>query len=286
MGNTENHNLGKVIMSAKNYAFTINNPTEDEELNLQNLEVGFIIYQLEQGDNNTPHFQGYVQFATRKTLLSAKRAISQRAHLEVARGSPQENVAYCSKDPKIRGPYRHGEISNPGERTDILRFIEATKTASNDAELLELCPRQFVLYTRCIDRIRNSIIVKRTWEMENTVYWGPSGSGKTRRAMDESGDDTYWLSKGDTSQTIWWDGYRGQATVIIDDFYGWLPWTFILRLLDRYPFAVQYKGGYREFTSQKIIITSNTEPSVWYKNVPNDDVTPLIRRINKIERMI
>lgn len=56
----------------------------------------------------------------------------------------------------------------------------------------------------------------------------------------------------------------------------------MLRLLDRYPFNVQFKGGSLPFTSKKIYITSNQEPRTWYKNVPNEDYTPLIRRITTI----
>lgn len=273
-------------MSAKNYCFTLNNPTLDEEEVLQNAEVSYIIYQLEVGENNTQHFQGYVQFDRRKTLLSAKRTIGRRAHLQIARGTPQENVTYCSKVPQIRGPYSRGAISISGQRNDILQFVEAVKTASTDAQLVEGFARQFLQYSKAIDRIRNAYIVPRSWEMDNTVYWGPSGSGKTRRATQEAGNDVYFVSKGDGNQVTWFDGYTGQETVILDDFYGWLPWNFILRMLDRYPFAVQYKGGSRQFTSRRIFITSNTEPGLWYKNIPNDDVTPLIRRLNKIEHIV
>jgi len=273
-------------MSAKNYSFTINNPTEQDETCLQNAEVQFIIYQLELGENLTEHFQGYVQFTSRKTKRSANILLGNRAHLEVSRGSPEDNITYCSKVPQIRGPYQRGEVSRPGTRTDIVQFIESIKRSSTDAELLETNPELFLRHARVIDRVRSAYITKRQHEMQVTVYWGPSGTGKTRRATQEAGDSTYWVSKGDKSQTIWWDGYVGQESVILDDFYGWLPWTFMLRLLDRYPFQIQYKGGMREFTSKNIFITSNQEPASWYTNIPNNDMTPLLRRINKIEHIV
>jgi len=273
-------------MTQRNWCFTLNNPSEEEEEHLKEVEVGYIIFQLESGLNGTSHFQGYVQFKTRRSLLQCKRSLGERCHLEPARGSPDDNVAYCSKlDGQIRGPYVRGEISKPGERRDIQAFVSSVKEAKSDAELVDLHPEHFVRYHKAVDRIRNAFIVSRSWEMRVVVYWGPSGVGKTRRAVEEAGPSVYFVSKGDNNQPVWFDGYQGEETVIIDDFYGWLPWTFILRLLDRYPFSVQYKGGFRQFTSRQIFITSNVHPDKWYKNVPNDDITPLLRRINLIINM-
>jgi len=75
----------------------------------------------------------------------------------------------------------------------------------------------------------------------------------------------------------WWDGYSGQPVVVIDEFYGWLGYDFLLRLLDRYSFAVETKGGSVSFTSKLVIFTSNKPPSEWYRNI--QDLGPLLRRI-------
>lgn len=75
----------------------------------------------------------------------------------------------------------------------------------------------------------------------------------------------------------WWDGYSGQTVVVIDEFYGWLGYDFLLRLLDRYSFAVETKGGSVSFTSKLVIFTSNKPPSEWYRNV--QDLSPLLRRL-------
>lgn len=78
----------------------------------------------------------------------------------------------------------------------------------------------------------------------------------------------------------WWDGYSGQHTVIIDEFYGQLRWSFVLQLLDRYPLRVETKGGCVPFVSRRIIITSNREPSQWYKS--SIDPAPLLRRLTAV----
>ena len=52
-----------------------------------------------------------------------------------------------------------------------------------------------------------------------------------------------------------------------------------LRICDRYPLRVEYKGGMTQFVSKTLIITSNREPRDWYKC--ECDVSALYRRINQ-----
>lgn len=270
--------------TSRNYTFTVNSPVENDDTILQSADVQYIIWQYEQGTNL--HIQGYVQFKRPCTIKTAKKKLISRGHYEIARGTPEQNIAYCTKsETRVRHGGERGTVNKQGKRNDIESFIKSIRDARCDAELLDEHPQEFLRYYRAVDRIRNSTITPRNWEMQVFVYWGRSGSGKTRRSYQEAGDNVYFISKGDQHHSVWFDGYNGQESVILDDFYGWLPWSFMLRLLDRYPFAVQLKGGYREFTSKKIFITSNTHPETWYKNVPNDDLTPLLRRINKIEEM-
>lgn len=69
--------------------------------------MGYCCWQLERGENGTPHFQGYVQFND-KMSLSKMKALGglERAHLEVAKGKWQDNKKYCSKDEgRLDGPF-------------------------------------------------------------------------------------------------------------------------------------------------------------------------------------
>lgn len=65
----------------------------------------------------------------------------------------------------------------------------------------------------------------------------------------------------------WWDGYNGQAVVIIDDFryasvadHGGL--SYLLRILDRYDTKIEIKGGVRTFLAEYVIITCPFSPIV------------------------
>ncbi len=60
------------------------------------------------------------------------------------------------------------------------------------------------------------------------------------------------------------------------------PLAKMLRLLDRYPFRVPFKGGYRQFRSGLIIITCPKHPESCYLD-DGEDVAQLLRRINEIK---
>ena len=120
---------------------------------------------------------------------------------------------------------------------------------------------QWVKYHHAFNLYRLTVQAQRDWPMEVHVYWGAAGTGKSRRAFDEN-PAAYWLAHSNGG--VWFDGYNGQSCIIIDDFYGWLPWSFLLRLLDRYPMHVPVKGGHIPLVARKIVFTSNQAPIKWY----------------------
>lgn len=87
---------------AKNWCFTLNNYNDADQDNLRALattdEVSFLVFGREIGESGTPHLQGYLEFSVRKRLSQVKALVSQRAHLEVRRGTGPEAREYCLKD--------------------------------------------------------------------------------------------------------------------------------------------------------------------------------------------
>jgi hypothetical protein len=80
----------------------------------------------------------------------------------------------------------------------------------------------------------------------------------------------------------WWDGYDGHEDVIVDDFRAsFCKLEYLLRLTDRYPFRVAYKGGFRQFLAKRIFFTSAFSPEQLFSG-GNDNVDQLLRRINTI----
>ena len=80
--------------------------------------------------------------------------------------------------------------------------------------------------------------------------------------------------------TKWFDGYMGQSVILIEEFSGQVNIEFMLGLLDCYTQMVEVKGGSTYLNAKTIYITSNVEPSDWYKNIltGNDELRPAHRR--------
>lgn len=109
---------------AKRWVFTLNNPTPEEVVNLNNLgpQVEYLVFGNEVGENGTPHLQGYVHFKAAVRFTTAKNKLSPRVHLEVARGSPEEAATYCKKDGNFQ---EYGVLpEGQGKRRDLDAFFD------------------------------------------------------------------------------------------------------------------------------------------------------------------
>lgn len=115
------------------------------------------------------------------------------------------------------------------------------------------------------------------------VLWGETGTGKTKRAYEVasslSPDDNYYVK---TSYNQWWQGYRGQEVVLIDEYAGQWPMPYLLLVLDRYALTVEYKGGSANLRASKFILTSNIHPDEWYPHAKPEHLAALKRRLSKV----
>jgi len=114
----------------------------------------------------------------------------------------------------------------------------------------------------------------RDWKTTVVVLWGDTGIGKSRWCKDNY-PNAYWKPK-----SKWWDGYKGQDVVIVDDFYGWLPIDDLLRLCDRYPKLEERKGSVCQFLAKTLIFTSNSCWENWYKAWNDKHIAAMRRRID------
>lgn len=265
---------------AKYWMYTINNPhNEDQPKEWQNV-VQYTIWQVEMGENGTLHLQGYLVLKKAQTLEYLKKHFDNGAHWEIRRGTHIQAKEYCSKeDTKVLGPFELGDDSKvptgQGQRSDLLAVKKAIDEGKDEIYLVDehfgTCAKHMRFF-RDYKRIKSA---QRNWKTEVWVIWGKTGTGKSRYCAEHY-PNAYWKP-----QSNWWDGYTGQEVVVIDEFYGWLSYSFMLRLLDRYPLVLETKGGHTTFLAKKIIITSNKEPKDWFDPVRNA-FAPLERRIDKV----
>lgn len=263
-----------------NWCFTLNNPAADDVPRAWD-GVRYCVWQKEQGENGTPHLQGYLVLTQKKTLSYVK-LLCPAAHWEIRRGTHKQAKAYCTKEESRKdGPWEFGDEPVQGKRTDLIEICEKVKAGTSTATIAEEHSDTFVRYHRGILCLQFTLSRPRNFKTEVTVIYGATGVGKSKWAFDKFGEEAYWKLPNNK----WWDGYTGQDVCIIDEFYGWLSWTEILRLCDRYPCGVESKGGVLQFRSKKLIFLSNDHPIRWYSN-PRCQYPTLARRIENLGEMI
>lgn len=150
---------------------------------------------------------------------------------------------------------------------------EALDAGETDENIARMDFELWVKYNKSFNVYKALIAPKRNHEMTFIILVGPTGCGKSRYCLEQY-PDAYWKQRSQ-----WWDGYENHESVIIDEYYGWLPYDLLLRIADRYPMQVEIKGGQANFTAKQICITSNLPPKAWYKNITN--MAALYRRVTK-----
>lgn len=270
--------------TARHFCFTsyANEPPAFDDAKMR-----YLIYQLEVcPSTGKSHYQCYVELNTAMRPTTFKALIGGQPHVEYRKGSRDQARSYCMKEDSRIEPYvEHGTWNtSQGKRNDLEEIYSQIASGISDATILESHPGQYIRYARGIREARftfntRDLSKKRRTELKCVVYWGPTGTGKTRRAFDKGGDSLFCLTKGNSSN-VWFDGYTGEQTLLLDDFYGWISYGYLLQLLDIYPIRLEVKGGHTWAAWTRIIITSNKAPTEWYQRI---DISALERRITKVK---
>lgn len=244
------------------------------------------------GDGSgTHHLQGYLE-ATHSIRLPQLKNWQPTAHFEIRRGTRKQALKYVTKqDTRVTntsptvigiGEEEFGRLINSSNGTktnsEILTEIQTKiQEGATDEQIADEYFEVWVKYHVAISKYRVLKTTQRNWQCETIIIWGPTGTGKSRYALEHY-PGAYWKQRSQ-----WWDGYMDHDTIIIDEFYGWIPYDLLLRLCDRYPLLLEVKGGQVQCTAKTIIITSNNAIHTWYRNIINIDA--LKRRITKVIHM-
>lgn len=261
---------------ARAYCFTKNNP--EEPLDEEELGCSYLLYQLEVGEEGTPHFQGLVYFSTQIAITSVI-ALMPGCHITVCIDL-EASIKYCQKEEgRLEGPYEWGVRPVQGKRSDLTAALADVAAMKPMAEVALCHPSVYVRYYRGLTAYRTVTAKPRDKPTECISVVGPTNTGKSYDARKQW-PDAFWKNKGD-----WWDGYDQHDVVIIDEFYGWLPFDFMLRMLDCTPLQVPTKGGFVNFVATKVVILSNRHVEDWYRGIPVECLPALKRRISQWEKL-
>lgn len=258
-----------------------------------NTYIKYLVCQLEEAASGYIHWQGYVEF-TEPTRWRRAQALlgGGNCWLGKRRGTREQARDYCTKQETrtwFPEPFEIGVFEAGGQgrmsglSTVIQRKRDNPELPLHDA--IEGYEDVFVRHSNGLPRLFDlKYPQRRDRSVAPTVIWlyGASGIGKTRAAWDwleaNFPGKTYQKESDDT----WWDGYKGQPAVLIDEAKGQIPITLMLKWLDRYPCDVRVKGGTCALLATTFVLTSIHAPTAYYGS---ENEPELNRRISKFIHM-
>lgn len=256
------------------FVFTLHNYSDETVEAIKAIPCKAIIAGFELGEKGeTKHIQGAISFGKKQMRAGAlMNALKTHCFPQKMKGDWSDQ-SYCFKEGNL---IRMEDNRVQGQREDLIGFRESLKRGADDVELLENNLREFAKFPRLVHMAREAYTKKKSREfrkVEVIVMWGPAGVGKTRKAYEE---DAYVF---DDYEDGWWNGYSGEKTILIDEFYGGIKYSKLLKLLDGYQHRLKIKGGFTYAQWTRVYITSNKPPCEWYKGGLTD---ALKRRITKV----
>lgn len=238
--------------------------------------IQYLRGQLERGgDTGYLHWQLVVNARQPARLAAIKRIFGDSAHAEPTRSAAALDYVW-KDDTRVEGTQL--ELGDPPHQRNSERDWERIRAMAMEGRLDDLDGQTYVCHYNQLKRIAVDNMVPIGVEKEVVVYWGRTGTGKSRRAWAEAGLGAY--PKDPRSK--FWDGYRGQEHVVVDEFRGGIDIAHLLRWLDRYPVIVEVKGSSVVLQAKKVWITSNIPPSEWYPGLDAETLAALMRRFNGV----
>lgn len=237
--------------------------------------VAYIKGQLEEGSSTGyRHWQVLVAFQKKVTCASVKTVFGESCHIEITRSDAANDYVW-KDDTRVGHQFELGKLA---VKRNSSKDWDAVLTSVKQGRFDEV-PSDILI--RCygnLKKIHVDSLSPNPCEKQVYVFWGATGTGKSRRAWEEATFDAYPKDPN----TKFWDGYRGQENVVIDEFRGLINISHMLRWLDRYPIIVEIKGSSCVLNAKKIWITSNLKPDVWYSELDDETKSALRRRFTQV----
>jgi hypothetical protein len=185
--------------------------------------VGLIIGVEKGTKSQDPHYPGYLETHTNKTIGQMRSLINREMHWEIAQESRNDNQQYCEKQADRQWTKgfatSHEKIRMEREQ----RWLEILQDAKvmNDGEFSAKCPGEWILRRSAIERImiESAQAKAQKWDgnLQDKNIWlsGAPGVGKSRWADSQRIGFAY--DKKNVNQ--WWNAFdpRRHLKVTVED---------------------------------------------------------------------
>lgn len=248
--------------------------------------------QLEQGEGGTNYKHWQLVLVNGEPIrFSTLRRRLPTAHVEPVRDL-RAALAYVQKeDTRVldEKPLVKGEISpgpGQGHRSDLDALRTRILTGQETADQLILSDSGAWRHSRLVgDLVSARDRSRQEGKLRNVqvrAVFGDTGTGKTSAVLNglqELGSVcrvTHWGSGA-------FDGYDGQASLVLDEFAGQPPLEELLTWLDVYPVALPARYRPRQAAFVRVVLCSNAPPETWYPWAPKAQRAALARRLHLVE---
>lgn len=229
------------------------------------------------------HEQGYIQFTKQRSFRQVKKLLGEKVHFERCKGLPHHNIEYCKKEGDF---YEWGDRPKQGKRADLKHYADLILAGQITVQQIRReRPMVYQQYGRTLDKLEDDYMmtIERTKMTKGIWLYGPTGVGKTYKAYQIAGPKKNRYVKP-LKDGKWWDAYKQQKYVIINEFRGQMTFGELMELVDWGDHSVSRRNRQPlPFTSECVIITSPLPPEEVFCNLAkNDDLAQLIRRFEII----
>lgn len=274
---------------------------EKRILGLKSLRYG--CFDLEVSPNGVPHAHLYLVFSNQVRVTVIKNAFGNFVHIDKARGSHAQCIAYCEKSGESNAEKKETQVegsfwetgTRPLDRSDKRESVwasvyELAKGGELSAlEILEEYPslaNQLSKIETLVDRFKAERS-KQTWrEVEVMILYGATATGKTTWVYERYGLDSVYRV---TDYEHPYDSYSGERVLCYDeaDFLAdCMDLSAILQLTDKFPLGAALTRRYSNLVPEfdTCIFISNDDPSRFYSYASPRKWNAFLRRVSKIYR--
>lgn len=275
---------------AKNWAFTLNNYTDDDVTRLSrgHDQVSYLVFGRETAESGTPHLQGFVQFRRKLSLAAAKRIISPRANMSVAR-NVHAAAEYCKKEDEDF--VEIGSLGGgSGSRNDLDEFKEAVKSGVKTLqEIREAHSEVYAKYPRfCLEYMQDHAPEKalpdhelRPWQTELQARLDGEADDRTVEfIVDETGNAgktwfAHWYAQKNDRVQVIQPGKKADMAYCLDASIRvlfvdaprskqgeFVQYDFLEDCKNGYVFSTKYESRVKQLDKCHVVILMNEEPDM------------------------